>query len=42
LRRLIPAIGGLDFSPIVLILLLEFARRLGDALLAAASGPPPA
>ena len=41
LRRLIPAIGGLDFSPIVLILLLEFARRLGDALLAAASGPPP-
>ncbi len=40
LRRLIPAIGGLDFSPIVLILLLEFARRLGDALLAAASGPP--
>jgi YggT family protein len=41
LRRLIPAIGGLDFSPIVLILLLEFVRRLGDALLAAASGPPP-
>ena len=42
IRRLIPPIAGLDFSPIVLILLLEFARRLGDALLAAASGPPAA
>ncbi len=38
LRRIIPTIGGLDFSPIVAILLLEFLRRLIDNLAAAANG----
>jgi len=33
-RRIIPSIGGLDFSPIVVILLLEFIRRLVDGLAA--------
>lgn len=28
IRRLLPLIGGVDLSPIVLILLLAFARRL--------------
>jgi len=33
-RRIIPSIGGLDFSPIVVILLLEFVRRVVDSLVA--------
>ena len=33
-RRIIPSIGGLDFSPIVVILLLEFIRRVVDSLVA--------
>jgi YggT family protein len=28
IRRVIPSVGGLDLSPIVLILLLQFARNL--------------
>jgi YggT family protein len=28
IRRLLPNFGGIDISPIILILLLEFARRL--------------
>ena len=32
LRRIIPSIGGLDFSPIVAMLLLEFVRRVVDSL----------
>jgi YggT family protein len=28
IRRVIPLIGGIDLSPVVLILLLAFARRL--------------
>ena len=38
-RRVIPAIGGLDFSAVVVILLLEFLRRLVDALLSTPVGP---
>jgi YggT family protein len=40
-RRLIPPIGGLDFSPVVLILALEFLRRLVNAFLLAGGGAPP-
>ena len=32
IRRVIPSIGGLDLSPIVLFLLLGFIRRLVDNL----------
>jgi len=32
-RRLIPPIGGLDLSPIVLFLVLEFARTLVKQLI---------
>ena len=32
LRRIIPSIGGLDFSPILAMLLLEFVRRVVDSL----------
>ena len=28
IRRIVPLIGGIDLSPVVLILLLAFARRL--------------
>jgi YggT family protein len=28
IRRIVPLLGGLDLSPLVLILLLAFARRL--------------
>ncbi len=28
IRRIVPLVGGLDLSPLVLILLLAFARRL--------------
>jgi YggT family protein len=31
-RRLIPSIGGLDISPILVVLLLEFVRRLVNSL----------
>jgi Predicted integral membrane protein len=34
LRRYIPPIGGLDFTPLVAILLIELAGRLLKALLA--------
>ncbi len=27
-RRLMPAMGGMDFSPIVVILLLQFVERI--------------
>lgn len=33
-RRIIPSIGGLDFSPIVVILPLELTRRAADSLVA--------
>jgi YggT family protein len=33
-RRIIPTIGGLDISPIIVVLLLEFFRRLVNALVA--------
>ena len=33
-RRIVPTIGGLDFSPIIVALLLEFLRRLVDNLVA--------
>ncbi len=28
IRRLLPSLGGLDFSPIVLLIAMEFVRRL--------------
>lgn len=31
-RRIIPSLGGIDVSPIVVLLLLEFARRIFNAL----------
>jgi YggT family protein len=31
-RRLIPSIGGLDISPIIVVLLLEFIRRVVNNL----------
>jgi len=33
-RRIIPSLGGIDISPIVVLLLLEFARRMFNALAA--------
>jgi YggT family protein len=33
-RRIIPSLGGIDVSPIVVLLLLEFARRVFNALAA--------
>lgn len=33
-RRIIPSLGGIDVSPIVVLLLLEFARRIFNALAA--------
>jgi YggT family protein len=36
-RRLVPAIRGVDISPIIVVLLLEFVRRLVDNLLTAAA-----
>jgi YggT family protein len=32
IRRIIPSIGGLDISPILVVLLLEFIRRLVNSL----------
>lgn len=32
-RRLIPAVGGIDFSPIIAIMALELARRIILSLL---------
>ena len=32
-RAILPPMGGLDFSPILVIVLLEFLRRLFDSLL---------
>ncbi len=32
-RRIIPALGGLDISPLVVLLLLEFIRRVVDSLI---------
>ena len=31
-RRIIPSLGGIDVSPIVVLLLLEFARRIFNSL----------
>ena len=31
-RRIIPSIGGLDISPIIVVLLLEFIRRVVNSL----------
>jgi len=31
-RRIIPSIGGLDISPIIVVILLEFVRRLVNSL----------
>jgi YggT family protein len=31
-RRIIPSLGGLDISPIIVVLLLEFIRRLVNSL----------
>jgi len=28
IRRIVPSVGGLDLTPVILILLLAFARRL--------------
>jgi YggT family protein len=33
-RRIIPSIGGLDLSPVIVILLLQFIRRVVDSLVA--------
>ena len=33
-RRIIPNLGGIDISPIVVLLLLEFARRLFNGMAA--------
>jgi YggT family protein len=33
-RRMIPSLGGIDVSPIVVLLLLEFARRLFNGMAA--------
>ncbi|QUD87697.1 YggT family protein [Phenylobacterium montanum] len=33
IRRVIPSLGGLDISPIILLLLLEFIQRLVNNLL---------
>jgi YggT family protein len=33
-RRIIPSLGGIDVSPIVVLLLLEFARRIFNAMAA--------
>jgi len=35
-RRIIPTLGGIDVSPIVVLLLLEFARRLFNGMAAPA------
>jgi len=35
-RRWVPAIGGVDISPVIVVLALEFLRRLVDNLLSAA------
>lgn len=35
-RRIIPNLGGIDVSPIVVLLLLEFARRLFNGMAAPA------
>jgi YggT family protein len=32
-RRIIPSIGGLDLSPIIVVLLLEFLQRLVNSLI---------
>jgi YggT family protein len=34
-RRYIPAVGGIDLSPVVVVLLLEFVRRLVNGAAAA-------
>lgn len=36
-RRLIPALGGIDFSPIIALMLLELLRRVILALVAGIS-----
>jgi YggT family protein len=37
-RRIIPSFGRVDISPIIVVLLLEFVRRLVNSLLASAPG----
>jgi YggT family protein len=38
-RRVIPSIGGVDLSPVIVLLLLEFFRRLINSLLAIGAAP---
>jgi len=33
IRRIIPTLGGLDFSPLILIILIQFVTRVLSALI---------
>jgi len=41
IRRILPNLGGIDLSPVILLLLLGFLRRLIVELYLSLSAPPP-